>query len=952
MLEEVNKTAPSTELDEFRLRDELRALRAKIPDTPGLNPIVNVAFDLSRRLEAGEISFEDLRDLAIRLMDRACVQRGLHLRERVGFVDRATTYEEFANFVETEAKDADFDTFKARWSRARTGIVLTAHPTFGLSEALSKRIVEIAVANDVDPNTPIGHPHRPDDGIDLAYEHRRAQKAIKNLRNAYSELLHSFYTAAVARFGDKAYTIRPRLATIASWVGYDLDGRTDISWIASFIIRLREKRAGFVDIHERIQALRDSLNAQAETQRLVRQVTGKLDLAIAAVDDQITALQAVMEGKQSLAEAANVITSEDSYNITTVEPIIELLQGLLDATSDLQIKRSVAVIAGLLRATGLGTSHIHLRINAIQLNNAFRAFVHQPWTRDLSESQALSRIVDMIQAAKKETVNFETLELETATAIRQFALIAQIHKHIDSETPIRFLIAETESPATVLIAVFFATLLGVDDITDVSPLFENAAGLEGGARIIEHLLEQKAYRDYVTKRGRLAYQTGFSDAGRFVGQISATLAVERLHHNVAETISKAGLEGVETVIFSTHGESMGRGAHPGELRTRLYYLFPQEARLKFARHGLNLKHETSFQGGDGYLFFANNRLTTRALSTVIMDGTVPPEGSDPFYADVNLPLDFLLRLKSYQEHLFEHPGYRAVLGAFGPNLLFKTGSRPVRRQSEGATAVDRGDPARMRAIPNNAILQQFGYVANVVAGLSAAVGSERERFIELARTSPRLRPLIEMIARAKQLSSLNAMGANAIVFDPGFWAWRASWGREQHLEPAFSSLASQLLADDRCSAINGLVHHLRLDAVDLHTMLEEIGIEGGKIPDNHRLELDLLHAIRLAFIMRIFILAAQMPRSSSRNEVSFDQILEWALALNVPDVTSEMRQAFPHQAKTGNGGTAFNERASYRPHGIDDYGRVETEILAPMEEAYEMVREIGTGISHHWGAFG
>jgi phosphoenolpyruvate carboxylase len=951
MLEDSSKTAP-TKLDEFSLRDELRALRTKIPDTPGLNPIVSVAFDLSRRLEAGEITLQDLRALATRLMDRACVQRGLHLRERVGFVDRATTYEEFANFVEAEAKDADFDEFKARWSRPRTGIVLTAHPTFGLSEALSKRIVEIAVSNDVDPNTPIGHPHRPDDNIDLAYEHRRAQEAIKNLRNAYTELLHSFYTAAVARFGEKAYTIRPHLATIASWVGYDLDGRTDISWIASFVIRLQEKRAGFIDIHERILSLRDSLSAQPETQRLVRQVIGKLDLAIAAVDEHIGALKAHMANEKSLAEAANLITAQDSYNITSVEPIIELLQGLLDATKDIQIKRSVAVIAGLLRATGLGTSHIHLRINALQLNNAFRAYVHQPWTRDLSESQALSRIVEMIQSAKKETVNFETLDLETATAIRQFALIAQFHKHVDAETPIRFLIAETESPATVLIAVFFATLLGVDHITDVSPLFENAAGLEGGPRIVEQLLEQKAYRDYVTKRGRLAYQTGFSDAGRFIGQISATLAVERLHHNIAEAISRSEVKGIETLIFSTHGESMGRGAHPAELRTRLSYLFPPEARRKFARLGLPLKHETSFQGGDGYLFFANNRLTTRALSTVIMDGSEPPDGNDPFYSDANLPYDFLLRLKSYQEHLFEHPGYRAVLGAFGPNLLFKTGSRPVRRQSEGATAVDRGDPSRMRAIPNNAILQQFGYLANVVAGLSDAVGSERERFIELARTSPRLRPLIEMIARAKQLSSLNAMGANAIVFDPGFWAWRASWGREPHLEPAFSTLAAHLLADDRCSAINGLVHHLRLDAVDLHTLLEEIGIEAGKIPDDHRLELDLLHAIRLVFIMRIFILGAQMPRSSSRNEVSFEQIFDWALALSVPQVTAEMRHAFPHRARSAEDGKPYEEKASYRPHGIDDYGRVETELLDPMDEAFEIVREIGTGISHHWGAFG
>ena len=938
-------------LDEFRLRDELRALRTRIPDTPALNPIVNLAFDLSRQLESGEISFSELKALAGRLMDRACVQRALHLRERVGFVDRATTYKEFADFVEGAAAAADFDTFKQRWERARTGIVLTAHPTFGLSDELSKRIVEIAVADEVDPNTRIGVPHKPDDNIDLAYEHRRAQNAIQNLRNAYVELLDSFFTAAQHRFRDKAYELHPKLATFACWVGYDLDGRTDIDWRKSFILRLKEKRASLADIRERFLGLKNDLPGDGEAQRLSRQITGKLDLTIAAVDEQIEALDKVMTKNGSLAEAANIITRQDGYNITTVEPIVSLLRALIDALPEGKGKRGVAVLAGLMEATGLGTAHIHVRINAVQLNNAFRAFVHEPWTRDLTESQALARIVGMIESARKETVNFESLDLETATAIRQFALIAQIKKHVDRETPVRFLIAETESPATVLIAIFFATLFGVDDITDVSPLFETPLGLETGARVVERLIEEKAYINYVRRRGRLAYQTGFSDAGRFVGQITATLAIERLHHGIAEAIGNSELKGIETLVFSTHGESMGRGAHPGEMHTRLHYVFSDETRRRFARHGIPIKHETSFQGGDGYLFFANRRLTTRALATVIMDGEVPAEGEDPFYEDTDLRLDFIGRLRAYQEHLFAHPGYRAVLSAFGANILFRTGSRPVKRQMDATGAVDRSAISRMRAIPNNAILQQFGYVANVVAGLGAAVGSERDRFIELARNSQRLRPLLEMIARGKQLSSLNAMGANAIVFDPGFWAWRGSWGREANLDPAFRSLASLLLDDDRNGEINSLVHHLRLDAVELHSMLEEIGIEGGKIPDDTRLELDLLQAVRLALIMRVFILAAQMPRFATR-EISHRQLFELALMLDVPAVIAEMRQAFPRRMVSGGDGAQFTEKASYLPHGIDDYGRVETEILTPMEEAYELIREIGTGISHHFGAFG
>ena len=210
---------------------------------------------------------------------------------------------------------------------------------------------------------------------------------------------------------------------------------------------------------------------------------------------------------------------------------------------------------------------------------------------------------------------------------------------------------------------------------------------------------------------------------------------------------------------------------------------------------------------------------------------------------------------------------------------------------------------------------------------------------------------MEMVARGKTLSSLNAMGGNAIVFDPGFWAMRASWGREPHIEPALRSLARTLLSDTRAGAINGLVHELRLDAIDLHALLEDIGIDAGKIPNEHRLELDLLQAIRLALIMRVFILAAQLPRFSTRNDISHAQIIDWALSLEIPEVINVIRQAFPKRSAKKE--TArFEEPATYLPQGMDDYGRIETEILEPMEEAYEFIREIGTGISHHFGAFG
>ena len=65
-----------------------------------------------------------------------------------------------------------------------------------------------------------------------------------------------------------------------------------------------------------------------------------------------------------------------------------------------------------------------------------------------------------------------------------------------------------------------------------------------------------------------------------------------------------------------------------------------------------------------------------------------------------------------------------------------------------------------------------------------------------------------------------------------------------------------------------------------------------------------------------------------------------------------MRQAFPHRAQTRAATRRLPGAGDLPAALIDDYGRLETEILEPMEQAYEIVREIGTGISHHWGAFG
>ena len=57
-------------------------------------------------------------------------------------------------------------------------------------------------------------------------------------------------------------------------------------------------------------------------------------------------------------------------------------------------------------------------------------------------------------------------------------------------------------------------------------------------------------------------------------------------------------------------------------------------------------------------------------------------------------------------------------------------------------------PRELRAIPNNAILQQLGWCANTLHGLGAAAARQPELFGELGARSPRFRRSLDLARHA------------------------------------------------------------------------------------------------------------------------------------------------------------------------------------------------------------
>jgi len=945
--------------------DLLTQHRGLTEHDPQSNPVKLLAFDISHDIETGEATVTGLKGLAKYLSDQALIDRADRLKSYLGDCTRTQALAAFEDMVRREARDEkmNFETFAERWQRTSYGLVLTAHPTFALPTAMRQVLADVAAAaNDGERQRAIarldGLAHAPDADISLDLEHNETQKALANVQSAIEALAGRILAVARDLYPLQWAALVPAPMTVASWVGYDIDGRSDIRWWDSIRFRLAEKASQLDRLCAAAGALpkTGSSNAGPYTEA-VGAICNRLASGAKSAARDRDAFAADLSDNGAFRDAANRLTGGDSDRLITMAPVLDLIDPAIATAPDDEAREALILLKCDMVRNGLGTGHIHLRVNAIQMRNAMREYLDISGDGVVQSRLAIARLTKMIAEVKPVKVNFGTLDHEQTTARRQFMLMAEIVKHIDAQTPIRFLIAECESPFAILAAIYFARLFGVEEQVDISPLFETPAALERGGRLIEQLLDNPAYMAYARKRGRIAIQTGFSDAGRFFGQIPAGLAIERLQIQLARHMAARGIDDIEALIFNTHGESVGRGCHPSGLKSRQHYVMTPWARWNFARANIALKHETSFQGGDGFVALSRPDLACMTVAGLAMAETPPKPmevEDDPFYSDIAFTWDFYRALRAWQQNLFEDHDYRAAIGAFGTHLLHRTGSRQTRRPDSDRPTSLAEDLSRIRAIPHNAILQQLGYAANAVAGIGLAASSEFDRFVELARRSPRMGMVMEMVAFSKRQSSLTAMAAYGAIFDGGFWVARAYGRSEPGTAEACLTLARLVRDNARFNAISRLQNRLRTDAISLHAALDEIGLDGGQKAGSPLTEKDqphLLHAVRLALIMRLVLLAARLPDFSARGDVTREAVLELLVGMRVPEAAAILRDVFPATEAEGRM-EGLIEPSSYETGKGRGYPKIHSDYIRPMEEIYNILKDIGVGLSHRFGAYG
>ena len=906
---------------------QLYELREQGMHVTDINPISALADIIGEQIASGDLSSERLGLFLDHYAVELWQQRVENLRTQTGLDDM------IPQLPDITSRDITRPLYSA---------VFTAHPVFALKPEVSAAMCHHAVAKaGVVPHDAFA----PRQSVTLDDEHGEAMAALKHARAAINEINADILRQLRSADPDGWRKTLPAMINVSTWVGYDLDGRSDISWTDSFRLRLREK---YMALRGYERAVRDSKID------MLSPVADRLAVGCATTSQHLKAFEAVESGKAEFDTVMNALT-EDPDRLVSSHALAKEIHQIAQDIPDEEDALTALVISADISTHGFGMGEVHLRINAAQIRNAMRPVDG----RTISVSDGVSsprllieRLALRIRKESAWDISFASLDGETATARRQLMLATQFLKHIDSDQPVRLLIAECEKPLTIMSALYLAHKFGITGMIDISPLFETSYGLEHGEKIVDQLLQQPVFIDYLRQRGRLSIQTGFSDAGRFVGQVAANMAIERLQLKILRSLKAKVGTSIDLLIFNTHGESLGRGGAQARIAQRQAWLMTPYVRQQAAELGISLFHQSSFQGGDGYRLFGSEELAKATMRGLFVAEIEPPQGecaTDAFYQQTDFSLDLFLALKTWHEQLLNDPNYSDLIDLFGSNLLPTTGSRPTTRVVDAGG--ERRGPSKIRAIAHNAILQQLGFLANVISGMGHAATVDVEEFVEVYQRSPRLRQCFELALTAKRLGSLNTVLSYCRLVDPGFWVNRAYHGKQASNQRAFRRLAKHLRLRPRFRDIQQTVWTLRDDLVDLYRLADKVGGEGVRTVGMSRGHLDLLHAIRIAVIGESLMIICRTPNLGESNRYSNDDLLALSLRLDFNAAADIIRSAFSSSNQSATDG-GLSETDTYLKESGSTFATIEQEVLGPLLANKAIIDRITQMISAHYGAHG
>tara|TARA_E500000178_G_scaffold248578_1_gene245201 strand:+ start:15 stop:938 length:924 start_codon:yes stop_codon:yes gene_type:complete len=306
-------------------------------------------------------------------------------------------------------------------------------------------------------------------------------------------------------------------------------------------------------------------------------------------------------------------------------------------------------------------------------------------------------------------------------------------------------------------------------------------------------------------------------------------------------------------------------------------------------------------------------------------------------------------LKNWHDNMFLNPAYNDLITIFSTNLLPVSGSRPLKR-IEYKENTNR-NPSKIRAITHNAILQQLGFLANVISGFGKSANVDINQFLDTHKSSNRLKQVLNHVIKGKSIGSLNTLLAYCKLIDAGFWVDKAYHEQQSDYKFAYRKIGEHLQNDKRSSRIRQLIWRLRDDLIDLYSITEKIGEKSIRNSGKERVNLDILHSIRIALIIESLVIICKIPKLSETNKFNNSDILSFGLLLDFKGVIDIVKSAFSTN-KSYVENIKIKEEENYFSKGQSNFNVMEKKIIKPLEKNYKLIQKITQLVSANHGAFG
>jgi phosphoenolpyruvate carboxylase len=437
-------------IDAAMLGSMLNRARAQAAADPFSNPILLFALDLTLRIDRGEIDLDGLESMVQRLTAEAFGDRADRLAKYLGETPIAANERAIASLIQRLARAGSFEDFRAAVSRNAFGVVFTAHPTFSIALELARRLAELATGQTIagvaldqagrDDRMEAAKrlEHRPPAEISLEIEHAWVTEALEHTHDAIERVHQAALRVAREHWPDEWTKLEPHLVTLASWVGYDQDGRTDMTWTRTIAARLTDKLAMIERSRGKVGRLKHAV--KGDFLGALELLDARLATASATSTHQVELLAAAERDPARTAAFGRAMASGRDKAMVETAPIVALIEAALRAAPDDERREALLMIRASLKTHGLGLAHIHVRLNASQLHNAVRRQVGlETEPNDPANRRSyFNTINDLLGRVRPLAISFGSLMEERASAKRLMMIVAQIVKFIDAETPIRF----------------------------------------------------------------------------------------------------------------------------------------------------------------------------------------------------------------------------------------------------------------------------------------------------------------------------------------------------------------------------------------------------------------------------------------------------------------------------------------------------------------------------------